>query len=54
MSVSIKQNKQPKLSMPKFNVNKPLDEKLNRYEITSLMNVIIGGLSQFWVGYLLP
>jgi hypothetical protein len=37
-SVSIKKNKQPKLSMPSFTIDTILDKKLNQYDIMSLMN----------------
>jgi hypothetical protein len=38
MSISIKKNKEPKLSMPTFTIDTILDKKLNQYSITSLMN----------------
>jgi hypothetical protein len=38
MSVLIKENKQPKLSMPSFTIDTILDKILNQYDITSLMN----------------
>jgi hypothetical protein len=38
MNINIKQNKKPKLCMPSFNVDNELSSKLNKYEITKLMN----------------
>jgi putative ribosome biogenesis GTPase RsgA len=38
MSITVKQNKTPDLAMPRFTVDGELDPKLNKYEITSLMN----------------
>jgi hypothetical protein len=38
MSIIIKKNEAPKLKMPKFTVDTELDEKLNDYDITKLMN----------------
>lgn len=38
MSIQIKKNKMPKLNRPEFNVDCQLDEKLNSFEITKLLN----------------
>ena len=36
--IQIKQNQQPKLKRPEFSVDSEINPKLNKYEITSLMN----------------
>jgi hypothetical protein len=36
--IQLKKNKVPNLKIPKFNVDVPLHEKLNDYELTSLLN----------------
>jgi hypothetical protein len=38
MSITIKSNPVPKMSMPKFSVDNELDSKLNQFPITELMN----------------
>ena len=38
MSITIKKNNAPDLARPRFTVDGELDPKLNKYEITSLMN----------------
>jgi DNA replication protein DnaC len=38
MPITVIQNKEPKLKLPKFNVDTELDERLNDYQLQSLMN----------------
>ena len=38
MDIQVKHNSVPNLKLPKFNVDTELDNKLNDYDITKLMN----------------